>query len=154
MKNEEINRPLKVALISTTSHGQHDKSVKAIDFFKTSPWFRGNLKYSEELGCTQIYILSTEDGLLSPDKLISGYYAQDINNITGKRYKEYLINLAEQIRSQIPKGSTLFFFANNKFRKVIKLLGSNYVIREPMAGMDRHIQMHFYKQKGYTAHDI
>ena len=154
MKNEEINRPLKVALISTTAHGQHDKSVRAIDFFKTSSWFRGNLNFSHELGCTQIYILSTEDGLLSPDKIITGYYAQDINNITGKKYKEYLANLAEQIRLQIPKGSTLFFFANNRFRKVIKLLGSDYVIEEPMAGIDRYAQMHFYKEKGYTAHDI
>jgi len=71
--------------------------------------------------------------IFSPDKIITGYYAQDINNITGKKYKEYLANLAEQIRLQIPKGSTLFFFANNRFRKVIKLLGSDYVIEEPMA---------------------
>jgi len=154
MKNEEINRPLKVALISTTSHGQHDKSVMAIDFFKTSPWFRGNLKFSQELGCTQVYILSTEDGLLDPDKIITGFYAQDINSITGKNYKELLTKIAEQIKTKIPKGSTLYFFANKRFRKVATSLTPDYVIEAPMAGKYRYIQMHFYKEKGYTAHDI
>lgn len=154
MKNEEINRPLKIALISTTSHGQHDKSVRAIDFFKISAWFRGNLKFSQELGCTQVYILSTEDGLLNPDKIISGYYGQDVNSVTGKRYKELLTNIAAQVRLLIPKGSILYFFANNRFRKASTLLSSDYEIISPMAGIDRPTQMRIYKQKGYTAHDI
>ncbi len=138
-----MSSPEIIALVACVSK-KGAVSAPAKELYQ-SPWFKAARRYVEHQG-VEWFILSAKHHLMGPEQVIEPYN-ESLVGMKASQRQVWATLTAQQIRQQIPQGTTLLVLAGKNYREYLLDQLPEYGSIVPMAGLGIGQQVQWLQQQ-------